>query len=194
MSAWSRSSPSVEYPASPRPSATARLFVGPGYGSEHYTYGAMTANELLPSAAIAVALMSVFLVVRHTRAEEESGRAELVRATAVGRHAALASTLVVAGGAQVLLFAILAAGLPASLECLSVSGSLAFSAALLAVGLVFAGGAALVVQLTVSARSALGISAIALGATTWFVPSATWETASCPGSHPSVGPPRYGPT
>jgi polyether ionophore transport system permease protein len=145
--------------------AVARLFVGPGYGSEHYTYGAMTANELLPSAAIAVALMSIFLVIRHTRAEEESGTAELVRATAVGRHAPIASTLVVVGGAQVLLFAILAAGLPASLESLSSSGSLAFAGALLAVGIVFASMAALVAQLTVSARSALGISAIVLGTT-----------------------------
>ena len=33
---------------------------------------------------VAVAIMSIQLVVRHTRAEEESGRAELVRA-GVGR-------------------------------------------------------------------------------------------------------------
>jgi ABC-2 type transport system permease protein len=144
-------------------SGIARLFVGPGYGSTHYTYGAMTANELLPSAAIAVALMSVFLVVRHTRAEEESGRAELIRATAVGRHAQSAAALIEVGAAHVVLFAILAAGLPASLEGLSVTGSVAFAAALLAVGLVFAAGAAVVAQLTTTARSAVGLSAIVLG-------------------------------
>lgn len=42
---------------------------------------------------------------------------------------------------------------------------MAFAATLLAVGLVFAGVAALVAQLTVNARSALGLSAIVLGTT-----------------------------
>ena len=36
-------------------------------------------------AAIAAALMSIFLVVRHTRADEEAGRGELVGSAAVGR-------------------------------------------------------------------------------------------------------------
>jgi ABC-2 type transport system permease protein len=146
-------------------SGVARLFVGPGYGADNYTFGAMTANELLPSAAIAVALMSIFLIVRHTRAEEESGRAELVRATMVGRHAPLAAALTVVGAAHLFLFAILAAGLPGALEGLSTVGSVAFAASLLGVGLVFAGVAALVAQLTISARSALGIAAVVVGAT-----------------------------
>ena len=38
----------------------------------------------------------IFLVVRHSRAEEESGNAELVRSAAIGRHAAIAATLTVA--------------------------------------------------------------------------------------------------
>jgi ABC-2 type transport system permease protein len=145
-------------------SAAARLFVGPGYGSDDYTYGAMLANEMLPFTAIAVALMSVFLIVRHTRAEEESGRTELIRSTVVGRHARTVAALAVVGGANVLLFAILAAGLPASLEGLSRAGSLAFAASLLGVGLVSAGVAVLVAQLTMGARSAIGISAMVLGA------------------------------
>ncbi|MPZ15944.1 MAG: hypothetical protein GEU73_16240 [Chloroflexi bacterium] len=142
----------------------ATLFVGPGYGTDDYTFGAMTANEMLPMTAIAVALMSIFLVVRHTRAEEESGRTELVRATVTGRHASTAATLIVVGGANVLVFAILATGLPSSLEGLSSSGSVAFAAALLGVGLVFTGIAAFVAQLTVGARSAIGISTMVMGA------------------------------
>ena len=146
-------------------SPTASLFVGPGYGTDDYTFGAMTANEMLPLTAIAVALMSVFLIVRHTRAEEESGRADLVRANVVGRHAATAAALVVVGGANVVLCALLAAGLPASLEGLSTTGSLGFAAALAGVGFVFAGIAVVVAQLTVNARSAVGISSIVLGVT-----------------------------
>ena len=60
------------------------LLSGPGYGLENYTLGTMLANEVAGMLAIAVGLMSVFLVIRHTRAEEETGRAELVRAGIVG--------------------------------------------------------------------------------------------------------------
>src|SRR5262245_65833735 len=81
--------------------AVAKLFTGPGFGLDNYTYGAMTANELLPLTAVAVALMSIFLVVRHTRADEESGRADLVRAGVVGRHAPSVATLAVVGGSKV---------------------------------------------------------------------------------------------
>jgi ABC-2 type transport system permease protein len=140
-----------------------QLFIGPGYGSDNYTYGAMTANEMLPLTAVAVALMSVFLVVRHTRAEEENERAELVRAAPVGRLAPLTATLSVVIGAQLVLAALLTIGLPASLEGLSTTGSLAFSAALAGVGVVFAGLAALAGQLTVGARGAIGIASMALG-------------------------------
>ena len=103
-------------------SGIARLFVGPGYGSEHYTFGAMTANELLPSAAIAVALMSVFLVVRHTRAEEESGRAELIRATAVGRHASLLAALIEVGDLVPLISSVMPLAEAARAHELSQSG------------------------------------------------------------------------
>ena len=53
-----------------------------------------------PSARSWPGLMSMFLVGRHTRAEEESGRDELVRASAVGRRAPLTATLVGAGAGQ----------------------------------------------------------------------------------------------
>ena len=50
-----------------------------------------------------VGLMSLLLVVRLTRGEEDSGRLELVRAMPVGRHASLAAALVVVGGADLLV-------------------------------------------------------------------------------------------
>src|SRR5262245_63651243 len=96
--------------------AVAKLFTGPGFGLDNYTFGAMTANELLPLTAVAVALMSIFLVVRHTRAEEESGREDLIRSTAVGRYATAVATVVVVGGANLVLAVLLTVGLPASLD------------------------------------------------------------------------------
>jgi ABC-2 type transport system permease protein len=143
-------------------SPAAQLFIGPGYGMDNYSFGAMTANEMLPMTAVAVALMSVFLVIRHTRAEEERGTAELVRAAPVGRLAPMAATLAVVVGAQLVLAALLTVGLPASLEGLSAGGSFAFSAATAGIGVVFAGLAAVAAQLTVGARSAVGLSSVAL--------------------------------
>ena len=49
-----------------------------------------TPEDLFSYVAIVVALMNMFLVGRHTRADEESGRAELIRSARVGRHAPLA--------------------------------------------------------------------------------------------------------
>ena len=45
----------------------------------------------LPFTAVLVALMSIFLVNRHTRAEEDVERAELVRSSVIGRHAPTAA-------------------------------------------------------------------------------------------------------
>src|SRR5690606_37476805 len=62
-----------------------KAMTGPGFGIDNYTYGAMIANEYLGFMLIFVGLMAAFIVVRHTRTEEETGRAELVRASTVGR-------------------------------------------------------------------------------------------------------------
>lgn len=143
-------------------SSAAALFVGPGYGIDDYTFGAMTANEMLPLTALVVALMNIFLVVRHTRAEEEDGRAELIRAGMVGRHAIAAATLVELAFGNAVLALVLTVGLPASLEGLTAAGSLAFALATAGVGLVFAGVALVAAQLTVSARGALGLASLVM--------------------------------
>ncbi|MFD0902584.1 ABC transporter permease [Actinomadura sediminis] len=134
-------------------------FSGPGHGLGDYTYGAMLANEMLGFVAIFAALMSVLLLVRHTRAEEEAGRAELVRAGVVGRHAPLAAAVLVVGGANVVLGALTALALGGSgIETVTWPGSLLFGAALTAVGLVFTAVAAVTVQLTEYGRAASGIA------------------------------------
>ena len=53
--------------------------------------------------AVVAALMSMFIVGRHTRGEEQSGRSELVRASVVGRAAPLTAALIVAAVAQLLM-------------------------------------------------------------------------------------------
>jgi ABC-2 type transport system permease protein len=139
------------------------IFTGPGYGTEGYTVGAMVANEYLIYGVLGVALMSIFMVVRHTRAEEESGRSELVRAAVVGRHASLSAVLIVAVGVNLLIGAATAVTLSASLDELSTPGSWAFGLSMAAAGIVFAAVAGVAAQVIEHARGAIGLSLAALG-------------------------------
>src|SRR5262245_54657216 len=49
--------------------------------------------ELFGYLAIIVALMNMFVIGRNSRSDEETGRAELIRSTQVGRHAPMAAAL-----------------------------------------------------------------------------------------------------
>lgn len=136
-----------------------RAISGPGYGLDDYTFGAMLSHEFLSWVAIFVALMSIFTIVRHTRDEEETGRAELVRSSRVGRHASTTAALALAFGANVVLGAALALGLGSlGLEGVGWGSSLLFGAAVASVGVVFAGVAAVTAQINEHARGASGLA------------------------------------
>ena len=137
--------------------------IGAVYGGEDYTYGIMVGHELVGLISVIVALMSIFTFVRHTRAEEESGRAELVRSTVVGRHAHAFSAVIVVVGANAVLALLLAVGLGSlGIETVTWSGSLLFGAAVTTVGLVFGGVAAVTAQLTEHARAAASSAGLLL--------------------------------
>ncbi|UZN05144.1 ABC transporter permease [Cellulomonas sp. S1-8] len=137
------------------------FMTGPGYGLDDYTLGVMIANELLGMIAVAVALMSLLLVVRHTRADEETGRSDLVRAGAVGRDAPLAAALGLLVIANLAVAAVLLAALVAN--DLAPLDSLAVAAGAAVVGLVFGSVAAVTAQLGAHARTASGMAGGLLG-------------------------------
>ena len=124
--------------------------------------GAVSAWRYGVWAAIFAALMSIFLVVRHTRADEEAGRLELIGSAAVGRLAALTAALLVAAAASVVLTILL--GIVLILVGLPTAGSVAFALAITTCGLVFAAVAALAAQLASGARTARGVAIGVLGA------------------------------
>ena len=129
--------------------------IGAVYGGTDYTYGIMVGHQLLGLISVVAALMSIFTLVRHTRAEEEAGRTELLRSSMVGRHASTVAAVILLGGANVVLALALAVGLGSlGIETITWEGSLLFGAGVAAVGLVFAGVAAVTAQLTESARTA----------------------------------------
>lgn len=136
--------------------------VGPG-NLDHYTIGAMTAHQMLLLTAAVVGLMSILLVTRHTRADEEVGRIELIRTLPVGRLSNLNSTLLLVCGTNVILALVIGFGLFAlRIESMDLEGSFLYGMALGATGVLFAGMAALFAQLVETSRGTIGLSITAL--------------------------------
>lgn len=123
--------------------------------------GALTAWRYGVWAALFAALMSIFTVVRHTRANEETGRQELIGSARVGRQAPLFAALLVSFAANVTLAVLLAVILP--LVGLPVTGSIAFALAVGTCGLAFTGVTGFLAQLTSGARAARGLAFAVLG-------------------------------
>ncbi|OBA77986.1 ABC transporter permease [Mycobacterium sp. 1164966.3] len=129
-----------------------------------------------------IAVAVILTVIRHTRADEESGRTELLDSTAIGRYASLTAALILSFGASITIGVIGAAGLLKT--DVPAAGSLAFCAALACSGLVFTAVAAVTAQLSPSARFARGAAFTVLataftlravgdagsGALSWFSP------------------------
>jgi ABC-2 type transport system permease protein len=114
------------------------------------------------SGILIAAVLSVLMVVRHTRVEEDAGRRELVGAAAVGRAAPVAAALlVVAGvnGASAVLAAVgyVAVGLPGP-------GSVLLALLTAVGGTVFGTVAAVTAQLAAGAGGARGLALGVLGA------------------------------
>lgn len=110
--------------------------------------------------AMFVMFMALVLVRRHTRAEEESGRSELVGATAISSSAPTVAALAYAAGVVVVLgilsaLADIAGGLP-------VQGSLLFGASWLGIGLVGVGVATVACQLSASTRTCGALALVAI--------------------------------
>ncbi|GAB1824288.1 ABC transporter permease [Herbidospora sp. RD11066] len=136
-----------------------QALTGPVYDGT--SIGGLTAWRATNIAAVLAALMSTFIVIRHTRAEEESGRAELIGAAPVGRYALPAAAVLTSVIANLTIAVLTTVGLAG--QGLPAEGSAAFAASVAGVGLLFTGIAAVAAQLTVGARAATSIAVAALG-------------------------------
>lgn len=125
------------------------------------TIGGLTAWRIGGFGPVMMAMLGIFTVVRHTRAEEESGRVELIGAAPVGRLGPLTAALVVALGATLTVGVMVGAGLASLGE--DPSGSAALGLSFAAAGWLFSGLAALVAQLTQSSRTASGLTGGLIG-------------------------------
>lgn len=124
--------------------------------------GGILVIKIWMTLAVALAFAVVFLVTRNGRADEEAGRTELLRSTALGRHAYPTANYLVSAGLC------LVTGLLISLLCLSVAlptnGSWIMGASIAGTGLAFIGLGAICGQLASTSRGAnsLGVALIGL--------------------------------
>ncbi|GAB3270264.1 exporter of polyketide antibiotics [Sinomonas notoginsengisoli] len=119
--------------------------------------GAFTFFEIFTFLALLAGWMSTFMAVRHSRAEEETGRAEMVSSTPAGRMLPLAATAVHGVVANILAAAVVALGFIAS--NLDPAGSIVAGAATGAVGISFLGIGLLASEFMSTSRGANAISA-----------------------------------
>jgi len=138
--------------------------MGPVYGADNYTAGAMYGNMMLLWIIIAAAVMNIFLLVRHTRADEEKGRTEVVRSLPTGRLANLHAAMIAAAALNAVLALLTGLGLAAAgVESMDLAGSLLYGAVVGVSGLLFAAVAALFSQLSANKNGAAGLSFLAVG-------------------------------
>jgi ABC-2 type transport system permease protein len=133
---------------------------GPMFGGNETDLGAMMANELMLTLIVAASILAITTVIRHTRAEEESGIAELVLSSVVGRYARTYAALILVGGVNAVLAVTMTLAMASTgfrvvdtaAMCLGITG----------VAMVFGAVAAVTAQLWRQARTATGAAMAAL--------------------------------
>lgn len=131
------------------------MMAGPLFEPNNYTFGAMVANELSLWLMLPAAIMAVLFMVRHTRADEESGRLEMLRALPYGRLAAPAASLLLVALASIAVGISVSVGL--LIPGMERADSIAFGLAVCVTGWVFGSLTAVAAQLSSSARAATGL-------------------------------------
>ncbi len=160
------------------------LFTGPGYGLRDIDPATLEHQVIFASVywlymLIMVGLMNVMLVSRHTRLEEQTGRAELVRAAPVGRMAPLASTLILALIANLLVGGLTAGSLIAYGS--DATSSLLIGTATAGFGLLFAGVTTVTSQFTAFSSGGSGMAGAVLAAA--FVVRGVGDMAAGPDAY-----------
>ncbi|HEX4685828.1 MAG TPA: hypothetical protein VH228_03540 [Nocardioides sp.] len=122
-----------------------------------HSLGELAMTKTTVTYAVLVMALTIVLVRRHTRVEEESGRAELVGGLAIDPRAPLVSAFLLGSIVSLLVavcagFADIAGGLP-------VAGSLWFAASWLGIGLVGTGIGAVSAQVSANARTCGAVAA-----------------------------------
>jgi ABC-2 type transport system permease protein len=133
--------------------------MGPLYDAE--STAGLFAYMMLLWTMLAIGLMNIFLIVRHTRADEERNRAEVVRSLPVGRLATLNAAMLTALIVNTVLAVLTGLGMFATgVEGFGFGGCMLYGVLLGVFGLFCAALTAVFCQLCVSSRGALAFPGI----------------------------------
>jgi ABC-2 type transport system permease protein len=140
--------------------AAAIAFNGPAQGLDNV--GGQVAFQTGAFGLVVVAMMSLLMIGRLTRGEEEAGRLELLRSLPIGPEAPLTAAILVVAAMDVVVgllvtLVLLAEGLPPT-------GSVVFGASFALLGLFFAGVALVAAQVSENTRVVYGIAGAVVGA------------------------------
>jgi ABC-2 type transport system permease protein len=135
VSAYPNAETQLAYIAASAPSVVGRLFQGTVQG---VNLGSIVMAEIFLFTSVIIAIMSILMVTRHTRWNEEVGAAELIGSSVVGKNSPLTSALIVTVLANAVFALLLFASL-APISELDVRGSAYFTLSLFSVGTFFAG-------------------------------------------------------
>ncbi len=124
------------------------------------TLAGVVLNKVGFVGIVGACLMAIFEIVRHTRTDEEEGRAELVRGGVVGRDAAPAAAMLVTTGACLALALALAAATAAAQ--VGWSDAFLFGLSVGGLGIVTAATALVAAQVVSHGRTAIGARARAV--------------------------------
>ncbi|MES9553300.1 MULTISPECIES: ABC transporter permease [unclassified Streptomyces] len=167
----------AELAASMNGNSSLRAMYGPVFDD---SVGGLVSWRMAAFGAVLAAVMSLIVVIRHTREEEETGRQEMLSSAMVGRRAPLTAALLTAVIANAALALVITAGLAGSGA--GGAGAVALALAVAGTGVLFACTAAIAAQFTESARLAKGLTAAVIGAA--FVLKAAGDSAADDGSSP----------
>lgn len=165
----------AELAASMNGNSSLRAMYGPVFSD---SVGGLVSWRMIAFGSALAAVMSLVVVVRHTREEEETGRQEMLSSAMVGRRAPLTAALLAAVIANAALALVIVAGMSGSGA--GGAGAVALASAVAGVGVLFACTAAIAAQFTESARLAKGLTAAVIGAA--FVLKAAGDSGTDDGS------------
>lgn len=133
-------------------------------GADNYTIGAMYSHTMSLMGYVVFAIMSILLVVRNTRSEEEDGILEMIQALPTGRLAHTTSAILMLVLTNVLL-AVVSAALLIALgdSSMTVEGSVLTGLSYGTVGMIFGAVTLVTAQLSNNARGAMMLSFGVLG-------------------------------
>jgi len=138
--------------------------MGPVYGIGDYTPGAMYGGMMYLWYIITVGAMNIFFAARNTRADEELGRAEVVRSLPAGRLSIIHSAMLAGFALNAAVAVLTGLGLAVlNIEGMDMAGCMLYGAGAGATGLFFAALSLFFCQLTAHAGGATGASFAALG-------------------------------